>query len=129
MQVQALQPHIQPSNQATSPPHVDSSGEVCSIFAFERRGESCINFFLVSHDCNYQLPQLKESKLTDFVSSLPPVKKTELDKCFEHLAQWFYETGTAFFRIENEHLLKAFQALRPDINFLPISKTSLMAGH
>ena len=62
---------------------------------------------------------MKEARMTDYVSNLPSVKKNELEKCYEHLAQWFYETGTPFYRVENEHLLKAFQALRPDIASLP----------
>ena len=44
--------------------------------------------------CSLQVPKLRDSSMTTFISNIPSTKKGEADKFHEHLAQWFYETAT-----------------------------------
>ena len=49
------------------------------------------------------------------IAKPPSSKKSKIELCHQHLAQWFYETGTSFHHVENEHLLEAFRVFFPKI--------------
>jgi len=48
---------------------------------------------------------LSQSKISD--STMKKLLPSQQDSFNEILAQWFYETGTPFFRVENKKLLEA----------------------
>jgi hypothetical protein len=64
---------------------------------------------------------LSQPSIEQSSSYLPDMTQKELDKLEEAIAMHYYITGTSFVRIEESHLLEAFQVCRPDV-VLPTRK-------
>ena len=47
--------------------------------------------------------------------TVPKVTKKQLETLHEALAMHYYCTGTSFQRVQEHHLLKAFQAVNPSV--------------